>query len=177
MSRVGKLPIPVPSGVSCEIGRDEVKVSGPKGVLSQKTMPGISVRQDADQILCERANESSKTRAWHGLMRALVANMVRGVTQGFERRLEVQGLGYRVAQNGSTLDLSLGYSHPVAYTPPEGIELAVERNIIVVRGIDKQLVGQAAANIRAKRPPEPYKGKGVRYVDEVVRRKAGKSGK
>ncbi len=175
MSRVGKLPIPMPAGVDVDITAGQITVSGPKGTLSQKLLPGITLRPDGEYLRCERGGESRRLRAQHGLMRALVANMVHGVSQGFEKRLEVQGVGYRAAVNGSLLDLNLGYSHPVVYAVPEGIVIQVERNIITVSGIDRQKVGQVAADIRAKRPPEPYKGKGVRYVGEVVRRKAGKA--
>ncbi|MBI3091088.1 MAG: 50S ribosomal protein L6 [Candidatus Tectomicrobia bacterium] len=177
MSRIGRLPILLPKEVRCDISDGVITVSGPKGMLTQPVVEGVTLRRDGDHIHCERSGDGSRLRARHGLMRALLANMVRGVTQGFEKRLEVQGLGYRVSLSGATLNLSLGFSHPVAYLPPQGIELAVERTTIVVRGIDKQRVGQVAADIRAKRPPEPYKGKGIRYSDEVVRRKAGKAGK
>jgi large subunit ribosomal protein L6 len=179
MSRIGKSPIPIPAGVDVRIDGSSVAVKGPKGELSQQVPFGITVRVDDGQILVERLDDEREVRALHGLVRSLVNNMVLGVTEGFRKELEIVGVGYRAAAKGKTgLDLSLGYSHPVVVEAPEGIEFAVPQPTrIEVHGIDKQLVGQVAADIRSLRKPEPYKGKGVRYADEHVRRKAGKAGK
>ncbi|HVS78707.1 MAG TPA: 50S ribosomal protein L6 [Candidatus Saccharimonadales bacterium] len=177
MSRIGKQPIPVPSGVTITVDNDKISVSGSKGNLEQKTLPGITVRQDGDQLLVERVNDEAINRARHGLMRSLVNNMVSGVSQGFEKKLEINGVGYRVAQQGADLKFNLGFSHDVIYKVPAGINVSVEQNVITVSGIDRQLVGQTAAEIRALKKPEPYKGKGIKYVDERIIRKSGKSGK
>ena len=178
MSRVGKAPIPVPSGVDVTISGDEIVVKGPKGQLS-RTVPGtVTVRQDGDTLLVERPDDERQSRALHGLVRSLVNNMVIGVSQEFAKELEIIGTGYRAALQGSTLDLSLGFSHPVTVDAPEGITFEVPTPTrVVVRGIDKEKVGQVAADIRAIRKPEPYKGKGVRYLGEHVARKAGKTAK
>ncbi|HEX7135333.1 MAG TPA: 50S ribosomal protein L6 [Iamia sp.] len=178
MSRVGKSPIPVPSGVDVTVNGADVTVKGPKGTLS-RTVPGaIAVRQDGDTLLVERPDDERKTRALHGLVRSLVNNMVVGVSQEFSKELEIIGTGYRAALQGTTLDLSLGFSHPVKVNAPDGITFEVPvPTRIVVRGIDKEQVGQVAADIRAIRKPEPYKGKGVRYLGEHVARKAGKTAK
>jgi large subunit ribosomal protein L6 len=179
MSRIGRSPIPVPSGVTVEVSGDHVKVSGPKGTLERDLPRDITVRQDGDQLLVERPDDERQHRALHGLTRSLVNNMVVGVTTGFTRDLEIVGVGYRAAAtNPAKLDLALGFSHPVSVDAPEGItfETPVPTKI-TVRGIDKEVVGQVAANIRSIRKPEPYKGKGVRYAGEVVRRKAGKAAK
>ncbi len=177
MSRVGKLPIKLPSGVTITVDDQAITVVGPKGTLSQFTMPGISVKQEADEILVSRENDEPAIRAKHGLMRALIANMVTGVTEGFSKSLEVNGVGFRVALAGNTLKMNLGFSHEVTYTLPEGVTAKVEQNIITVSGISKQQVGQVAAEIRALKKPEPYKGKGIKYTDERIVRKSGKSGK
>ena len=178
MSRVGKAPIPVPSGVDVTVNGADVTVKGPKGTLS-RTVPGaIAVRQDGDTLLVERPDDERQTRALHGLVRSLVNNMVVGVSQEFSKELEIIGTGYRAALQGSTLDLSLGFSHPVKVDAPDGITFEVPSPTrVVVRGIDKEQVGQVAADIRAIRKPEPYKGKGVRYLGEHVARKAGKTAK
>lgn len=179
MSRVGKAPITIPSGVDVTIGDSEVTVKGPKGSLTQ-TVPGdISLRQDGDTLLIERPDDSRTNRSLHGLVRALVANMVEGVTNEFSKELEIIGVGYRATAKGdNALELALGYSHAIDYNAPEGIRFEVPAPTqIVVRGIDKQRVGQVAAEIRDFRKPEPYKGKGVRYKGEHVVRKAGKAGK
>ena len=179
MSRIGKAPIPVPSGVSVTIGDGVVEVSGPKGSLNS-TIPGdLRVRQDEDQLLVERPDDERESRSLHGMYRSLVNNMVVGVTEGFRKELDIVGVGYRAAAKGkNALDLQLGFSHPVEVVAPEGIEFVVPQPTrIEIHGIDKQMVGQVAADIRSLRKPEPYKGKGVRYVDERVRRKAGKAGK
>ena len=179
MSRIGRSPIPVPSGVTVEVTDGHVKVTGPKGTLERDLPRDITVRQEGDQLVVERPDDERRHRALHGLTRSLVNNMVVGVTDGFTRDLEIVGVGYRAAAAGPTrLDLALGFSHPVAVDAPEGITFETPAPTrITVRGIDKEVVGQVAANIRSIRKPEPYKGKGVRYAGEVVRRKAGKAAK
>ena len=179
MSRIGKLPIPVPAGVEVTIGAGNlVKVKGPKGTLERKLSTDMHIALEAGQITIQRPGDLKKFRALHGLTRTLINNMVVGVTQGFSKTLEINGVGYRAAKAGNKLTLNLGYSHPVEMTDPDGIESVVEgNNKITVSGIDKEKVGQYSANIREKRPPEPYKGKGIKYSDERIRRKAGKSGK
>ncbi|MGG6237967.1 50S ribosomal protein L6 [Nodosilinea sp. AN01ver1] len=178
MSRIGKRPIPVPAKVSVTIDGQDVQVKGPKGELSRTLPNGVVVVQEGDTVLVNRKDDSRLARERHGLCRTLVANMVEGVSNGYQKRLEIQGIGYRAQLQGRNLNLSLGYSHPVVFEPPAGIEFVVENNTnVVISGIDKELVGNIAASIRASRPPEPYKGKGVRYAGEQVRRKAGKSGK
>jgi large subunit ribosomal protein L6 len=175
MSRIGKRPIEVPAGVIVAIDPGRVTVSGPRGELRQVVPQRIKIEQQEGQIVVTRPTERGEDRALHGLTRTLVANMVDGVTNGFEKRLELQGVGYRAALAGSNLELQVGYSHPVRVTPRQGIEFEVPTPTqIVVRGIDKQMVGQTAAEIRKVRPPEPYKGKGIRYEGEYVRRKVGK---
>jgi large subunit ribosomal protein L6 len=175
MSRIGKRPIEVPAGVTVTVDPGRVTVHGPKGELRQVVPQRISITQDDGRITVTRPTERGDDRALHGLTRTLVANMVEGVTKGFEKRLEIQGVGYRAAMSGSNLELQVGYSHPVRITPRQGIEFEVPAPTqVVVRGIDKQLVGQTAAEIRKVRPPEPYKGKGIRYEGEFVRRKVGK---
>lgn len=177
MSRVGKQPIPLPDKVSVKLGADRcVQVEGPKGKLNFALPEGISVRQEEKNVLVERASEHRRSKALHGTAQRLISNMVRGVSQGFKKELEIQGVGFRAAVKGKALDLSLGYSHPVLHPIPEGIKVTVNENTqITVEGVDKQLVGQFAADVRGYYPPEPYKGKGVRYKDEHVRRKEGKT--
>lgn len=177
MSRIGKLPIQLPSGVTITVDPNVITVNGSKGTLSQATLPGITVKQEGDVVLVTRVNDEAENRARHGLMRSLVNNMVVGVSQGFEKKLELNGVGYRVALAGDSLKFNLGFSHEVVYKLPEGIKAAVEQNIITVSGISKQQVGQVAAEIRALKKPEPYKGKGIKYVGERIIRKSGKSGK
>lgn len=177
MSRVGKLPITIPSGVTITVDPDFVTVAGPKGTLKQFTMEGISIAVEGTEVLVTRANDEPKIRAKHGLMRALIANLVTGVTTGFSKKLEIHGVGYRVALTGNVLKFQLGFSHDVMFTLPEGVSAVVEQNTITVSGISKQAVGQAAAEIRALKKPEPYKGKGIKYADERIIRKSGKSGK
>ena len=177
MSRVGKLPIAIPSGVTITIDDAEITVAGGKGTLKQFTMPGVSVKQEGDEIIVTRANDEPKIRAKHGLMRALLNNMVQGVNQGFEKKLEINGVGYRVALQGTDLKMNLGFSHEVIYSIPAGVTAAVQQNTITVSGISKQQVGQVAAEIRALKKPEPYKGKGIKYEGERIIRKSGKSGK
>lgn len=177
MSRIGKAPIELPSGVAVTITDDLISVSGSKGNLSQFTMPGIKVTQTENTLVITRVDDEAIHRSKHGLMRSLVQNMVTGVSQGFTKKLEINGVGYRVSLAGEGLKLNLGFSHDVNYKLPQGVSAAVEQNIITITGIDKQQVGQAAAEIRALKKPEPYKGKGIKYVDERILRKSGKSGK
>ncbi len=175
MSRIGRKPIAVPEAVTVEVAPGRVAVKGPKGELSQELSSAMTVAQENGTITVARPTDRGEHRALHGLTRSLIANMVEGVTEGFEKRLEIQGVGYRAALKGKNLELALGYSHPVSVEAPEGIDFEVPQPTeIVVRGIDKQLVGQVAADIRKRRPPEPYKGKGIRYRDEHVLRKVGK---
>ena len=178
MSRIGKLPITVPSGVDVTIDGRTVTVKGPKGTLTHTVPTPIAVAQEDGTLVVTRPDDERESRSLHGLTRTLINNNIIGVTQGYSKGLEVVGTGYRVAQKGSAIEFALGFSHPVLIDPPAGITLTVEgNNKVTVSGIDKQAVGEAAANIRKIRKPEPYKGKGVRYAGEVVRRKAGKSGK
>lgn len=177
MSRVGKLPVMIPNGVTITVDTSEITVAGPKGTLKQFTMPGITVKQDENQLLVTRVNDEPVHRAKHGLMRALLNNMVQGVSQGFSKKLEINGVGYRVNLQGADLKFNLGFSHDVIFKLPQGITATVEQNNITVSGIDKQQVGQVAAEIRALKKPEPYKGKGIKYADERIIRKSGKSGK
>ena len=178
MSRIGKLPIEVPSGVEVRVEGTLATVTGPRGTLAQTIPTSISVRQEGNQLVVERPDDERENRALHGLVRSLVANMVEGVTNGYEKQLEIQGVGYRVQAQGSDLVFSLGYSHQIPVKAPEGITFEVTSPTrFSVRGIDKQQVGQVAADIRRLRKPDPYKGKGVRYAGEVVRRKAGKTAK
>ncbi len=177
MSRVGKQPITIPSGVTITVDDDKVTVNGSKGSLEQFTMPGINIRQEEGTVLVERDNDERQNRSRHGLMRSLINNMVTGVSQGFEKKLEINGVGYRVAQQGTDLKMNLGFSHDVIYKIPAGITASVEQNVITISGISKQQVGQVAAEIRSLKKPEPYKGKGIKYVDERIIRKSGKSGK
>jgi large subunit ribosomal protein L6 len=177
MSRVGKLPIAIPSGVTITIDPAEITVAGGKGTLKQFTMDDITVKQEGEEVIVSRANDEPKVRAKHGLMRALLNNMVTGVSTGFSKKLEINGVGYRVAQQGTDLKLNLGFSHDVIYKIPAGITAAIEQNTITVSGIDRQQVGQVAAEIRALKKPEPYKGKGIKYEGERILRKSGKSGK
>jgi large subunit ribosomal protein L6 len=177
MSRIGKLPVAIPSGVTITVDQDAITVTGSKGTLSQFTMPGITVKVEDGQVLVTRVSDEPKIRAKHGLMRALLNNMVVGVSQGFSKKLEINGVGFRVALAGSDLKMNLGFSHEVIYKLPQGITATVEQNTITVTGINKQQVGQVAAEIRALKKPEPYKGKGIKYADERIIRKSGKSGK
>jgi len=177
MSRIGKMPVPIPSGVTVAVEDRVVRVKGPKGELTQRLRPEISAAVEDGEVRMGRASETKADRAYHGLMRALVANMVHGVSEGFQKSLELQGVGYRAEKRGKNLVLTVGYSHQVEYPEPEGLSISTPSpTVIVVEGADKQKVGQAAAEIRSVRPPEPYKGKGIRYQGEHVRRKAGKTG-
>ncbi|EKQ68873.1 LSU ribosomal protein L6P [Leptolyngbyaceae cyanobacterium JSC-12] len=178
MSRIGKRPISIPNKVTVVIDGQSVTVKGPKGELSRVLPSEVEVVQEGETVLVNRRDDSRVARQRHGLCRTLVANMVEGVSQGFQRRLEITGVGYRAQVQGKNLTLNMGYSHPVQIEPPEGIQFAVENNTnVIVTGIDKEIVGNTAARIRAVRPPEPYKGKGIRYTGEVIKRKAGKAGK
>lgn len=178
MSRIGRLPITVPAGVEVKVSAaNVVTVKGPKGTLERQVPQEMNIAVEGTEIVVTRPNELKKMKSLHGLTRTLIFNMVEGVTKGYEKQLEINGVGYRAKKDGNKLDLSLGYSHPVVMVDPDGIESVVEGNKITVRGIDKEKVGQYAAEIRFKRAPEPYKGKGIKYVDEVIRRKEGKSGK
>ena len=176
MSRIGRMPVAVPGGVTIDVGSDSIKVKGPKGALEQAIVEYISVKVDDGNVVVERTSDMKQARANHGLMRSLIDNMVTGVHKGFEKQLQVIGIGYRADVKGSSLVLNLGYSHPIDFAIPDGINIDVDKKgIITVKGVDKQQVGQVAAKIRSFRQPDHYKGKGVRYVDEYVRLKAGKS--
>ena len=178
MSRIGRMPIAIPAGVTVEIAENnKVTVKGPKGTLERVLPKEMKITQENGEIKVERPNDLKKERSLHGLTRTLINNMVLGVTNGYEKKLEINGVGYRAAKQGKKLVLTLGYSHPVEMDDPDGIETVVEGQNIIVKGIDKEKVGQYAAEIRTKRAPEPYKGKGIKYVDEVIRRKVGKTGK
>ena len=179
MSRIGKMPIAIPAGVTVEIAENnKVTVKGPKGTLERVLPSEMDIKMEGSEIVVSRPNDLKKMKSLHGLTRTLINNMVIGVTEGYEKKLEVNGVGYRAQKQGKKLVLSLGYSHPVEMEDPEGLETVLDgQNIIVVKGIDKEKVGQYAAEIRAKRAPEPYKGKGLKYADEVIRRKVGKTGK
>ena len=179
MSRIGRLPVAIPAGVTVEVAENnKVTVKGPKGTLERELPTEMSIKVEGEEVVVTRPNDLKKMKSLHGLTRTLINNMVVGVTEGYQKVLEVNGVGYRAAKSGKTLTLNLGYSHPVEMEDPEGVESAVEgQNKIIVKGIDKEKVGQYAAEIRDKRRPEPYKGKGIKYSDEVIRRKVGKTGK
>lgn len=177
MSRIGKKPITVPAGVEVKIDGHTVTVKGPKGTLSRTLNEEMDIKLENNEVLVSRPNDEIKNRSLHGLTRTLINNMIVGVTQGFEKKLEIQGVGYNAQMQGKNLKLSLGFSHPVIITPPEGITITTPSSVVIlVSGADKEMVGQVAAEIRAWREPEPYKGKGIRYSGEYVRRKAGKTG-
>ena len=178
MSRIGKMPIAIPAGVTVDVAENNtITVKGPKGTLTRVLSPEMEIKVEGAEVVVNRPNDLKRSKSLHGLTRTLINNMVVGVTQGYEKALEINGVGYRAAKEGKKLVLNLGYSHPVNMTDPDGLESTVDNNRIVVKGIDKEKVGQYAAEIRDKRRPEPYKGKGIKYVDEVIRRKAGKTGK
>ena len=179
MSRIGRLPIAIPAGVTVEVAENnKVTVKGPKGTLERVLPEEMEIKVEGAEVVVSRPNDLKRMKSLHGLTRTLINNMVVGVTAGYEKKLEINGVGYRAAKAGKVLTLSLGYSHPVEMTDPEGVESVLEgQNIIIVKGIDKEKVGQYAAEIRDKRRPEPYKGKGIKYADEVIRRKVGKTGK
>ena len=178
MSRIGRMPIAIPAGVTVDIAENNlVTVKGPKGTLSRALAPEMEIKVEGTEVIVSRPNDLKKMKSLHGLTRTLIHNMVVGVTEGYTKTLEIQGVGYRAEKSGKKLTLHLGYSHPVEMEDPEGLEAVVEDNKIIVKGIDKEKVGQYAAEIRDKRRPEPYKGKGIKYADEVIRRKVGKTGK
>ncbi|MCQ2609966.1 MAG: 50S ribosomal protein L6 [Lachnospiraceae bacterium] len=178
MSRIGKKPVVIPAGVTVDIKeKNNVTVKGPKGTLSYTFVPEMDIKVEGTEVIVTRPNDEKRNKSLHGLTRTLIQNMVHGVTEGYEKTLEINGVGYRAAKQGKKLTLTLGYSHPVIMDDPEGIETKVEENIIKISGIDKAKVGQYAAEIRDKRGPEPYKGKGIKYTDEHIIRKVGKTGK
>ena len=179
MSRIGRMPIAIPAGVTVTIAENNlVTVKGPKGTLEKQLPAKMEIKEEDGHIIVTRPNDLKQTKSLHGLTRTLINNMIHGVTEGYEKKLEVNGVGYKAAKQGKKLVLSLGYSHPVEMEDPEGLETVLEgQNIIIVKGISKENVGQYAAEIRSKREPEPYKGKGIKYADEVIRRKVGKTGK
>lgn len=177
MSRVGRSPITLPAGVTVLVNNDLINVTGPKGTLEKKILPEVTIKTENNVLTVSRHNDLPLSRARHGLMRALINNMIVGVSQGFDKKLEINGVGFRASIAGSDLKMNLGFSHEVNYKLPEGIQASIEQNVITVAGIDKQKVGQAAAEIRALKKPEPYKGKGIKYIDERIIRKSGKSGK
>lgn len=177
MSRIGKLPIQIPSGVTITVDSGLVKVQGPKGNLEQFITPNVTIDVKDNELTVTRRDDSKPAKSEHGLMRSLINNMVVGVTQGFEKKLEVSGVGFRISGGGQSIEMALGFSHPVKYQAPEGVSLTVEKMNITVSGINKQQVGQVAAEIRSLKKPEPYKGKGIKYADETILRKAGKTGK
>ena len=177
MSRIGKLPVDIPAGVTITVGDSTITVAGPKGTLEVPVQQNTTTKVENNQIVVTRADDEPHSKAWHGLQRALLNNAVAGVTQGFEKKLEINGVGYRLSGGGKQIEMALGFSHPVKYAAPDGVELKVDKMEITVTGIDKQKVGQVAAEIRALKKPEPYKGKGIKYIDEHIIRKAGKAGK
>ena len=176
MSRIGKLPVEIPAGVTITVGDEIITVAGPKGTLEVPVQENTTTKVEGNQAIVTRKNDEPKSRAWHGLQRALINNALEGVTKGFEKKLEINGVGFRLSGGGQDIEMALGFSHPVKYHAPEGVELKTNKMEITVSGIDKQKVGQVAAEIRALKKPEPYKGKGIKYVDEVILRKAGKAG-
>lgn len=176
MSRVGRKPIPLPKGVALTVNKDGVVVKGPKGELKRGVPGGVSVKLSGQEVIVERADDSRDNRAKHGMVRAILANMVKGVSEGFERKLEINGVGYRAEVSGQKLNMALGFSHPVTFELPKGISAKVDKNVVILSGIDREQLGEVASKIREIRPPEPYKGKGIKYVEEVIRRKVGKTG-
>jgi large subunit ribosomal protein L6 len=176
MSRVGKKGIAIPKGVNVTVSKTDVAVKGPKGELKRKLPLGVSVQASASEVVVTRADDSRENRAKHGMLRALVANMVKGVTDGFERRLEINGVGYRADVSGQKLNMALGFSHPVVFELPKGVAAKVDKSVVILSSIDKEILGETASKIRAIRPPEPYKGKGIKYVEETIKRKVGKTG-
>ena len=177
MSRIGQLPVDIPAGVTITVGDKEITVAGPKGTLQVPVQNNTTTKVEENKIVVTRKDDEPESKAWHGLQRALLQNAVIGVTKGFEKKLEINGVGFRLSGGGREITMALGFSHPVKYTAPEGIELKTDKMEITVSGADKQKVGQTAAEIRALKKPEPYKGKGIKYVDEHINRKAGKAGK
>ena len=177
MSRIGKLPVDIPAGVTITVGDKEITVAGPKGTLQVPVQNNTTTKVEENKIIVTRKDDQPDSKAWHGLQRALLANAVEGVTKGFEKKLEINGVGFRLSGGGKQIEMAIGFSHPVKYNAPEGIDLKVDKMEITVSGIDKQKVGQVAAEIRSLKKPEPYKGKGIKYVGEYIVRKAGKAGK
>lgn len=175
MSRIGRIPIEIPNGVSVNLTDKLITIKGPKGELNQKLLPNIKVEQKQNMIVLVKSKETAITQRQYGLLRTLIANMINGVSNGYSKQLEINGVGYRATVNGKILNLLLGFSHPINYELPDGLEAKVEKNIITISGFDKQKVGQAAAEIRSFKKPEPYKGKGIKYLQEKIRRKAGKA--
>ena len=175
MSRIGKKAVQVPNGITATVDGQKVSMKGPKGTLTMRRHAAIGIKQEGNELVFTRESEDKPVKAAHGLMRALTANLIAGVTAGFERKLEINGVGYRAEVKGNTVVLTLGYSHPIEFKLPEGIAAKVDKNLLILSGIDKQMLGAAAAKIRSFRPPEPYKGKGVKYVEETILRKAGKA--
>ncbi len=178
MSRIGRKPVAIPNGVTVEVKGAAIHVKGPKGELSYVHLPEITVKIVDGEVICERKDDTAQSSARHGLTRQLVNNMIIGVSQGYEKKLEIIGVGYKAAAKGKSVTLNLGHSHPIEYVAPAGIEISQDeknKSVLIIRGIDKGVVGQVAADIRAFRPPEPYKGKGVKYIDEIIIRKAGKA--
>ncbi|MCA9370843.1 MAG: 50S ribosomal protein L6 [Candidatus Peregrinibacteria bacterium] len=178
MSRIGKKPVAIPSGVTVEVNGNKIVVKGPKGELSYAHLPEVSVKVEEGQVVVTRKDDTADSMARHGLTRQLINNMVIGVSEGYEKKLEIIGVGYKAQAKGKSVTLNLGHSHPIEYAAPDGIEIAQDeknKNLLIIRGIDKEVVGQVAADIRGFRPPEPYKGKGVKYVDEIIIRKQGKA--
>jgi large subunit ribosomal protein L6 len=176
MSRVGRKPVVLPKGVTVNVAKDSVAVKGPKGELKRALPTGVTIKAAGSQLDITRADDSGENRAKHGMMRALLANMVKGVSDGFERKLEINGVGYRAEVAGQKLNMALGFSHPVEFNLPKGVAGKVDKNVIILSGIDKELLGETASKIRDIRPPEPYKGKGIKYLEEVIQRKQGKTG-
>jgi large subunit ribosomal protein L6 len=176
MSRVGRKHIPLPKGVNVTVGKDQVAVKGPKGELKKAIPLGVSLKTAGQELVVERADDSRENRAKHGMLRAIVANMVKGVSEGFERKLEINGVGYRAEVAGQKLNMALGFSHPVVFELPKGISAKIDKSIIILSGIDREMLGETASKIRDIRPPEPYKGKGIKYVEETIKRKVGKTG-
>ncbi len=176
MSRVGRKVIALPKGVNVAVAGANVQVKGPKGELKRALPTGVSVKVAGAEVHVERADDSRENRAKHGMLRALVANMVKGVSEGFERKLEINGVGYRADVAGQKLNMALGFSHPVVFDLPKGITAKIDKNLIILGGIDREMLGETASKIRSIRPPEPYKGKGIKYVEEVIKRKVGKTG-
>jgi large subunit ribosomal protein L6 len=176
MSRVGRKVVSIPKGVTVTVGAGSVAVKGPKGELKRSVPEGVSVKTAGQELNVARADDSRENRAKHGMMRATIANMVKGVSEGFERKLEINGVGYRAEVAGQKLNMALGFSHPVVFELPKGISAKVDKNVVILAGIDKEMLGETASKIREIRPPEPYKGKGIKYVEEHIKRKVGKTG-
>ena len=176
MSRVGRKPVVIPKGVTITVGKEQIAVKGPKGELKRALPTGVTLKTSAQQVDITRADDSGENRAKHGMMRAVLANMVKGVSEGFERKLEINGVGFRAEVKGPLLTMALGFSHPVNFSLPKGVTASVDKNVVSLSCVDRELLGATAAKVRELRPPEPYKGKGVKYVEEVIKRKVGKTG-